>query len=148
MLTVQRNWMKLGKELSLGALMLWLAPGMCSAATNAAVSGVVRDAQGVAQMGAMVEVLAAGSVSVATAFTDIYGRYRIANLVPGKYQVRATAALFVPASRNNLRLSMGMRATVNLTLSMLADPAAWLPVERRKADERSEEHTSEEHTSE
>jgi hypothetical protein len=97
MLTVQRNWMKLGKELSLGALMLWLAPGMCSAATNAAVSGVVRDAQGVAQMGAMVEVLAAGSVSVATAFTDIYGRYRIANLVPGKYQVRATAALFVPA---------------------------------------------------
>jgi hypothetical protein len=141
MLTVQRNWMKLGKELSLGALMLWLAPGMCSAATNAAVSGVVRDAQGVVQMGAMVEVLAAGSVSVATAFTDIYGRYRIANLVPGKYQVRATAALFVPASRNNLRLSMGMRATVNLTLSMLADPAAWLPVVRRKADEPSDDWT-------
>jgi hypothetical protein len=63
------------------------------------VSGVVRDTQGVAQMGAMVEVLAAGSVSVATAFTDMYGRYRIANLVPGKYQVRATAALFVPATR-------------------------------------------------
>jgi hypothetical protein len=141
MLTVHRNWKKLGKELSLGALMLWLAPGVCSAATNVAVSGVVRDAQGVAQMGAMVEVLAAGSVSVATAFTDIYGRYRIANLVPGKYQVRATAALFVPATRNNLRLSTGMRATVNLTLSMLADPAAWLPVERRKADEPSDDWT-------
>ena len=97
--------------------------------------------EGVAQMGAMVEVLAAGSVSVATAFTDTYGRYRIANLVPGKYQVRATAALFVPATRSNLRLSMGMRATVNLTLSMLADPAAWLPAERRKADEPGDDWT-------
>ncbi len=108
--------------------------GECaSAASTAAVSGVVRDAQGVAQMGAMVQVLAAGSVSVATAFTDMYGRYRIANLVPGSYQVRATAALFVPATRRNLRLATGMRATVNLTLSMLSDPAAWLPARAAQA---------------
>ncbi len=141
MRTVQRYWMKLGKELSLGALMLSLAPGICSAANPAAVSGVVRDARGVAQMGAMVQVLAVGSANVTTAFTDMYGRYRIANLAPGKYQVRATGALFVPATRNNLQLSMGMRATVNLTLNMLADPAAWLPVERRKADEPGDDWT-------
>ncbi len=65
-------------------------------------------------MGAMVQILAASSVSVATAFTDMNGRYRIANLVPGKYQVRATAALYVPATRPNLRLSTGMRATVDI----------------------------------
>jgi len=115
--------------------MLIAASGTCSAATPAVVSGVVRDAQGVAQMGAVVQVLAVSSVSVATAFTDMNGRYRIANLVPGRYQVRATAALFVPATRHNLQLSTGMRATVNLTLSMLSDPAAWLPVQRRTADE-------------
>ena len=95
--------------------MLALAPGVGLAASTAVVSGVVRDTQGVAQIGAMVQVLAAGSASVATAFTDMYGRYRIANLVPGRYQVRATAALFLPATRPNLQLSTGMRATVNLT---------------------------------
>jgi hypothetical protein len=102
---------------------------------------VVRDTQGVAQMGALVQVLAAGPVSVATAITDMYGRYRIANLVPGKYQVRATAALFVPATRRNLQLATGMRATVNLTLTMLSEPAAWLPAERRKADEPGDDWT-------
>ena len=138
---VQRNWMKLGKELSLGALMLTLAPAVCSAATNAAVFGVVRDARGVAQMGAMVQVLAAGRVSVATVFTDMYGRYSIANLVPGRYRVRATAALAQPATRNNLELANGMRATVNLTLAMLADPAAWLPAKKRAADEPNDDWT-------
>ena len=121
--------------------MLSLASGACAAASTAVVSGVVRDTQGVAQMGAMVQVLAVGSADVATAFTDMYGRYRIANLVPGRYQVRATAALFVPATRGNLQLSTGMRATVNLTLSMLSDPAAWLPAERRKPDEPGDDWT-------
>ena len=115
--------------------MLAIGSGVCLAASTAVVTGVVRDGQGVAQMGAAVEVLAAGSVSVATAFTDMYGRYRIGNLMPGKYQVRATAALFVPATRANLKLSTGMRATVNLTLNMLSDPSAWLPANRRKPDE-------------
>ena len=139
--TVQRSWMRLGKELGIGVLMLTFASGICSAASTAAVSGVVRDTQGVAQMGAMVQVLAAGSASVATAFTDMYGRYRIANLVPGKYQVRATAALFVPATRSNLQLATGMRATVNLTLNMLSDPTAWLPAKRRTADEPTDDWT-------
>lgn len=111
---------------------------MCVAAPPAAITGVVRDSQGVAQMGAMVQVLA-GPVNVATAFTDMYGRYKIANLVPGRYEVRATAALFVPAMRGNLRLVEGARATVNLTLSMLSDPTAWIPAERRHADEPSDD---------
>jgi len=138
MRTVQRCWIRYG--LALGALILWLTPGMSVAATAATVSGVVRDARGVAQMGAMVEVLAA-SGSVGTAFTDMAGRYRIANLLPGQYQVRATAALFMPATRGNLRLSTGMQATVNLTLSMLSDTAVWLPAVRRKADEPGDDWT-------
>jgi hypothetical protein len=121
--------------LGLGTLMLWLASATSAAAATAAVSGVVRDAQGMAQVGAMVQALAVGSSSAATAFTDMDGRYRIANLLPGRYQVQATAALFMPALRRNLQLSTGMRATVNLTLSMLSDPTAWLPAQRRRPDE-------------
>jgi hypothetical protein len=91
-------------------------------------------------MGAMVEVLAA-SGSVGTAYTDMVGRYRIANLAAGQYRVRATAALFMPATRGNLRLSTGMRATVNLTLNMLSDTAVWLPTERRRSDEPGDDWT-------
>jgi hypothetical protein len=140
-LTVQRYWMRFGREFGVGVLMLSLASGVGYAASTAVVTGVVRDTQGTAQMGAMVQVLAAGSVSVASAFTDRFGRYRIANLVPGKYQVQATAILFVPATRRNLVLATGMRATVNLTLSMLSDPTAWLPAERRKPDEPGDDWT-------
>ena len=79
----------------------------------------------------MVQVLGSDASAVATVFTDIYGHYRIANLAPGDYRVRATAITFLPATRWNLRLATGMRATVNLTMNMLADPAIWLPAERR-----------------
>ena len=141
MLTVQRNWIRFRVDFAFGALVLLVASGAGAAPPAAVVSGVVRDTQGVAQMGAMVQVLTTGSAAVATAFTDTYGRYRIANLVPGKYQVRATAVLFVPAMRGNLRLTTGMRATVNLTLNMLSDPAAWLPAERRKPEEPGDDWT-------
>jgi hypothetical protein len=139
MRTVQRCWIRFG--FAFGALTLLLAPGMSAAALAATVSGVVRDTQGVAQMGALVEVLSAGPVRVGTAFTDMVGRYRIANLAAGQYQVRATAALFVPATRSNLRLTAGMRATVNLTLNTLSDPAAWLPAQRRRPDEPGDDWT-------
>jgi hypothetical protein len=124
--------------LAIVAVLLLAGGGVCVAAPGAAISGVVRDTQGVAQMGAMVQVLA-GPVNVATAFTDMYGRYHITNLGAGRYQVRATAALFVPALKANLRLVTGTRATVNLTLSMLSDPTAWIPAERRKADEPADD---------
>jgi hypothetical protein len=80
-------------------------------------------------------------VSAGTAFTDLYGRYKIANLIPGRYEVRATAALFVPAMRGHLRLATGARATVNLTLTMLSSAAVWLPAERRKPDEPGDDWT-------
>lgn len=127
------------RNIGLAILVVGLVPAVSRAASTAAVSGVVRDSQGVAQIGALVEVLSASSSGVATAFTDMYGRYRIANLMPGRYQVRASAALFIPATRTDLRLSPGLRATVNLTLSMLADPTGWLPAKPRGPDEAGDD---------
>jgi len=139
MRTVQRSWIRYG--FVLGGLLLWQAPGMSAAASAATVSGVVRDAQGVAQMGVLVEALSADSNRVGTALTDMAGRYRIVNLTAGKYRLRASATLFMPAMRSNLRLTSGMRATVNLTLGMLSDPVTMLPVERRKPEEPSDDWT-------
>jgi hypothetical protein len=123
-------------------LMLMLTTPAISRAADppgAAVSGVVRDAQGIAQMGALVQVVAADSALVATAFTDLHGRYLILHLLPGKYEVRASAALFVPALRDHLELRSGAQTVVNLTLNTLFETAAWLPAERRKADEPSDD---------
>ena len=133
---MQRFQVKFG----LSVLMLSSASVMFAAAPpSAAVSGVVRDNQGVAQMGALVQVLAADSAAVATAFTDLHGHYIIAHLVPGKYQVRASAALFIPVQRENLLLRGGNKLTVNLTLNALFESATWLPAQRRRADEPSDD---------
>ncbi|HZY62752.1 MAG TPA: carboxypeptidase-like regulatory domain-containing protein [Edaphobacter sp.] len=120
------------------ALMLATASA-CFAAGTGTVSGVVRDADGVAQMGVLVQVLAADSNLVGTAFTDLHGRYLINRLLPGNYQIKASAALFVPAMRGNLQVRSGTRAIVNLTLNTLFASTAWLPAERRKADEPADD---------
>ena len=102
---------------------------------DAAVTGVVRDARGVPQMGALVQAFAGDRSAAGSTYTDLRGRYLIPNLVPGKYQIRATAALFLPAMKDNLRLHAGAQAIINLTLSTLFEPSEWLPAQRRQADE-------------
>ena len=121
------------------SLMLLTVAVRVAAGQGAAVSGVVRDAQGVVQLGALVQVFGDDSAMVGTAFTDLHGRYLIPHLVPGKYEVRASAALFVPALRANLQLRAGAQAVVNLTLNTLFESATWIPAERRKADEPSDD---------
>jgi len=121
------------------SLLLLTVAVRVAAGQGAAVSGVVRDAQGVAQLGALVQVIADDSAVLGTAFTDLHGRYLIPHLVPGKYDVKASAALFVPAMRSNLQLRAGAQAVVDLTLNTLFESATWIPAERRKADEPSDD---------
>lgn len=102
---------------------------------SAILSGVVRDSQGVPQMGAVIQLLTADATNVATAFTDDHGRYIIHAVLPGSYQLRATAAFFLPTSRQNIRLLAGAQAIVNLTMSTMAEAAAWLPAQKRRAEE-------------
>ena len=131
------------ERLATAALLLLAAflvstPFAQAANGGAAVSGIVRDAQGVAQMGALIQILTS-SATIKTAFTDQHGRYSIADLTPGKYMLRASANLFVPATRSNLLLSANATAVVNLTLAALFDTTSWLPAERRRADEPADD---------
>ena len=127
----QSGWL----ALLLIGIALVVAPSARATDGGAVVSGVVRDAQGVAQMGALVQVITANSATVATAFTDIHGHYLISNLNPGHYLVRASATLFVPVTKANLQLRQGATTVVNLTLAALFDTAQWLPAERRRIDD-------------
>ena len=108
-------------------------------AQASAVAGVVRDVHGTPQMGALVELLTADATSVATSFTDDHGRYRLAAVLPGSYRLRASAAFFVPAVQNQLRLRPGVQAVINLTMNTLYDAANWLPTQPRRADEPADD---------
>ncbi len=111
----------------------WTAP------VAAAVSGTVRDVHGTPQMGALVELLRADATTVASAMSDDHGRYILPAVVPGKYELRATAAFFVPALRDNIRLQAGAQAIVNLTMSAIFEADNWLPAQRRRADEPTDD---------
>jgi hypothetical protein len=86
-------------------------------------------------MGALIELTRADQGTVATAISDYNGRYIMAMVVPGQYQLHATAAFFIPLLRNDVRLRAGVQSIVNLTMNNLFDADNWLPAQRRRADE-------------
>src|SRR5450432_330353 len=100
-----------------------------------AVSGVVRDARGTPQVGALVELLLPNTAVAASAFTDERGRFVLSHLEPGTYGIKATGTLFLPTLRQNLHIGAHSRTVVNLTLSTLYEAFQWLPAKRRPADE-------------
>lgn len=122
-------------EFVLLTFLLGMAGRGLAANHGAVVSGVVRDAKGVPQMGALVQIFSPDAAVRVTTFTDLQGRYLVAKLLPGLYGVRASASLFLPVSREHLRLQAGRRAIVDLTLSGLFDEPAWLPAKSRGVDE-------------
>jgi hypothetical protein len=99
------------------------------------ISGTVRDVHGTPQMGALIQLLRSDMSPAAAAFSDGRGRYVIPAVIPGKYQLRATAAFFLPVLRTNVRLQPGVQAVVNLTLNAMFEVDNWLPAQRRRADE-------------
>lgn len=86
-------------------------------------------------MGALVQVLASDATPIASGITDLRGRYRILNLLPGDYRLRATAALYLPTERGHLKIQPGSHSIVDLTLSTLANLSSWIPAQRRSANE-------------
>ncbi len=104
----------------------------------AAISGVVHDAHGTPQMGALVELLRDG-LPVAMAFSDPHGRYILPTVLPGRYEVRGSAAFFLPALRSNVRLRGGVQTIVNLTMNAIFEADNWLPTQRRRADEPTDD---------
>jgi hypothetical protein len=103
------------------------------------VSGVVCDARGTPQMGAMVELMAANATVVARVYTNMHGAFSFAQVFPGTYQVKATGESFLPTLREGLRLRSRSKVVVNLTLSTLFEAIQWLPAQPRSPDEPSDD---------
>ncbi|WP_348265270.1 carboxypeptidase-like regulatory domain-containing protein [Telmatobacter sp. DSM 110680] len=102
------------------------------AASGGSVSGVIRDSNGVPQMGAVVQLLRPDMSVLASAYTSSKGTYTFADILPGKYAIKAMGALFLPSLRENVRVRAN--TVVNLTLNTLYEVMQWLPAESRAAN--------------
>lgn len=105
------------------------------------ISGMVRDAKGAPQVGALVELLGPNLSVIATAFTDDHGRYVLRDVSPGNYNVKASGSFFLPTLRENLRVLADSKLVVNLTLNTLYEAFRWLPAKPRQADEPQDDWT-------
>src|SRR5690349_3901126 len=118
----------------------WLVVAVALAGSAAAsirpgsISGYVRNASGVAQMGAAVEIFSADSPAL-TVFTDVRGFYSASRLLPGIYAVKVSAASFLPSLRENVSLRSGASAIVNITLSTLFEAVQLKPRPGNLGDE-------------
>jgi Carboxypeptidase regulatory-like domain len=83
-----------------------------------AISGYVRDASGIPQMGAVVEIVGAAARTL-TVFTDGAGFYSATDLLPGLYSVKVSAPSFLPALREKVGLHPGTSIHLNVTLNTL-----------------------------
>src|SRR5271170_4394266 len=99
------------------------------------VSGVVRDARGTPQMGAIVELLASDATVVGRVYTNVRGAFTFDHVFPGTYQIKATGDSFLPTLREDLKLGSRSRVIVNLTLSTLFEAIQWLPAQPKSPDE-------------
>jgi Carboxypeptidase regulatory-like domain len=106
------------RKLGISALLVGLALPVWASERPGAISGYVRNSSGVPQMGAVVEIFASTAHGL-TVFTDGAGFYSAGDLVPGLYNVKVTAASFLPALREKVGLRPGASARVDVTLNTL-----------------------------
>jgi Carboxypeptidase regulatory-like domain len=116
------------RKLSYLVVALGLAlPAWCAGADRTAtISGYVRNAGGVPQMGAAVEVLSTALQSLRV-FTDERGFFSAKGLAPGNYSVKVSAPAFLPTLREKVSVRAGASVLLNLTLSTLFDTVQFAP---------------------
>lgn len=105
----------------------------------AAISGRVSDHHGAPLQGALVEILSALNLPLATAFTDQRGRYAFADVAPGKYRIYVAQAFYLPSRRADVWIHSGSHAVVNLTMTTLSDGTQWFPARPRPESEPADQ---------
>jgi hypothetical protein len=83
------------------------------------IAGTVRDDQGAVMPGVLVEVTSPALIEkVRSVVSDDNGQYRITNLPVGNYQVNFTLDGFAKQQRDNVALTTGFTAAVNVTMTV------------------------------
>jgi hypothetical protein len=95
-----------------------LATDARAQSTTSAITGLVRDASGAALAGVHVTARHAGTGLARTATTDVHGRYMLAALPLGAFEVRAEREGFRPLLRREVSLPVGEAVTLDLRLEL------------------------------
>jgi len=102
------------------ALMLGLGLAVSAGAqtTGGAIVGVVTDSQGGVLPGVTLTARNADTGMTRTAVTEADGRYRLAGLPPGRYDIRSELSGFAPVEVKDLTLTIGLEMARNISLQL------------------------------
>jgi hypothetical protein len=117
----------MARKLGFLSLLMVLAIPAWAGITPGTISGYVKNARGVPQLGATVQISTARRPLPVTVFTDEKGFYTAADLDPGVYNVKVSAPSFLPSLREKVQLNSGAAVIVNLTLSTLFEALQLVP---------------------
>jgi hypothetical protein len=121
------------RQLGYWAVMVAVSLPAWAGERPAAIAGYVRDASGIAQMGAVVEIVGSAARTL-TVFTDSAGYYSAKNLLPGIYSIKVSAASFLPSMEEKINLQPGTSIRLNVTLNTLLNAVRVGPL-RGNADD-------------
>ena len=104
--------------LAASVILLLLAPGVFGqTATTGMIEGTVADANGAVVPGATVKVSSPNLIRAQTATSDSQGRYRFANLPPGKYVVTVEAMSgFGKFEQSDVEVNLSKTSTLDVRL--------------------------------
>ena len=88
------------------------------ASTTGSINGKVLDASGAVLPGVTVTAASASLMGVQTSVTDSGGNYRFPALPPGTYALSYELPGFNTLKRENIEITMGFTATVNVDLKV------------------------------
>src|SRR5215831_1488516 len=95
------------------------ASGATPVKLSGGISGFVFDSGGTPQMGATVTLFNRQSRPFLKVLTDERGAFQFLSLLPEIYSVKVTMATFVPAVRENILVTPGMRSILNVNMNTL-----------------------------
>ena len=86
-------------------------------------------------MGAAVETMGTPPVSISSLIPMKSGYFSLNGLLPGSYDLRASAPSFLPTLREDVALSAGTARILNITLNTLFEAMKMLPPAKRTGNE-------------
>ena len=102
-----------------GSFLLWVSVSCTFAQLpTGTISGIVRDSSGAAIPGTEITAANRETGLTRTTPTGADGRFKLAALPVGVYDVKAQAASFKPEIQQNLSLAVGQEAVLNFTLAV------------------------------
>ncbi len=102
----------------LALMVAFSASGAAAQTPSGVIAGTVTDSQGGVLPGVTLTARGVETGATRTIVTEADGRYRIAGLAPGEYDIRAELSGFGPIDVKNLTVTVGLELIRNLTLGL------------------------------